>query len=119
MRRFLILVLFTVLFFSGCASKETLGETSLEKENNPIEIGMIFDTFVVERWQRDRDVFVSTAMDLGAEVNVQNANGDVKEQIAQMDYFIDKKDAENRRLFWIIYLIIRRRVDPRMLEMAN
>lgn len=91
MRRFLILVLFTVLFFSGCASKETLGETSLEKENNPIEIGMIFDTFVVERWQRDRDVFVSTAMDLGAEVNVQNANGDVKEQIAQMDYFIDKK----------------------------
>lgn len=59
--------------------------------DDKIQIGMIFDTFVVERWQRDRDVFVSTAMDLGAEVNVQNANGDVDEQIALMEYFIKKK----------------------------
>jgi D-xylose transport system substrate-binding protein len=36
-------------------------------------------------------VFVSTAKELGAEVNVQNANGDVNEQIEQIKYFIKKK----------------------------
>jgi D-xylose transport system substrate-binding protein len=56
-----------------------------------IQIGLSFDSFVIERWQRDREVFVSTAQDLGAEVNVQNANGDVEEQISQIQYFIDKK----------------------------
>lgn len=91
MRKFLIFALAATLFLSGCTTKENVEETSSVKEPDKIEIGMIFDTFVVERWQRDRDVFVSTAMGLGAEVNVQNANGDVKEQVAQMDYFIEKK----------------------------
>jgi len=51
---------------------------------------MSFDSFIIERWQRDRDVFVSTAKELGAEVNVQNANGDLEEQKKQIDYLIDK-----------------------------
>lgn len=51
---------------------------------------MSFDSFVIERWQRDRDVFVSVAKELGAEVNVQNANGVVEEQQKQIDYFIQK-----------------------------
>lgn len=46
---------------------------------------------MIERWIRDRDVFVSTAKELGAEVNVQNANGDVNEQIEQIKYFIKKQ----------------------------
>ena len=41
-------------------------------------------------WQRDRDIFVSTAKELGAEVNVQNANGDLEQQKKQINYFIDK-----------------------------
>ncbi len=61
-----------------------------EKEEDKIQIGMCFDSFIIERWQRDRDVFVSTAKELGAEVNVQNANGDVEEQKNQIDYFIRK-----------------------------
>lgn len=59
-------------------------------KDDKIHIGMSFDTFVVERWQRDRDVFVSTAKELGAEVNVQNANGDIEEQKKHIDYFIEK-----------------------------
>ena len=51
---------------------------------------MCFDSFVIERWQRDRDVFVSTAKELGAEVNVQNANGDPAKQKEQIEYFIKK-----------------------------
>jgi D-xylose transport system substrate-binding protein len=52
---------------------------------------MSFDSFLIERWQRDRDVFVSVASELGAEVNVQIANGDTKEQISQIEYFIQKQ----------------------------
>ncbi len=63
------------------------------KEDGSIEIGISFDTFVLERWQRDRDLFVAQAQELGAQVNVQNANGDIKEQIDQIQYFI-KKDVD-------------------------
>lgn len=86
-----ILLLF--LFFScGCSRKEkTVGGENGEKEKSQLQIGMIFDNFIMERWQRDRDVFVSTAVELGAQVNVQNANGSVEEQIALVEYFVEKK----------------------------
>lgn len=81
-------VLVPLLF--GCDNwKETIEETGNVEEK--IQIGLSFDSFVIERWQRDRDIFVSTAKDLGAEVNVQNANGDYQEQISQIEYLIDKK----------------------------
>ncbi len=90
MRKRMAGLLVLCLFLTGCAKTEgdkiTTGDTETEK----IQIGMSLDSFVVERWQRDRDIFVSTAKELGAEVNVQNANGDVKEQIAQLEYFIEK-----------------------------
>lgn len=87
----LSLLLLLVLTLSGCGgSEERVVEEDVETEDK-LQIGMSFDSFVIERWQRDRDVFVSTAKELGAEVNVQNANGDVEEQIAQIEYFIDKK----------------------------
>ena len=59
-------------------------------QEEDIQIGLSFDSFVIERWMRDRDVFVSTAQSLGAQVNVQIANGDVEEQISQIEYFISK-----------------------------
>ena len=85
------LILLFALILSGCGStEERVVEEDTEKEDR-LQIGMSFDSFVIERWQRDRDVFVSTAKELGAEVNVQNANGSIEEQIAQIEYFIDKK----------------------------
>nr|WP_313074818.1 substrate-binding domain-containing protein [Lacrimispora sp.] len=66
-------------------------EAGKEEGDKPLQIGLSIDSFVIERWIRDRDVFVSTAKELGAEVNVQNANGDVNEQIEQIKYFIKKK----------------------------
>lgn len=76
---------------TGCGEPAGLPETAEEEQEEAIQIGITFDSFIIERWQRDRDVFVSTAQELGAGVNVQNANGDMKEQIAQIDYFIQKK----------------------------
>lgn len=74
---------------SACGTRGTLQGNAVSSEDKPL-IGMSFDSFLIERWQRDRDVFVSTASELGAEVNVQIANGDPKEQISQIEYFIQK-----------------------------
>lgn len=81
-----IILLGCLLLVGGCAHQEVT--VSNQEKDEEIQIGMCFDSFVIERWQRDRDVFVSTAQSLGAKVDVQNANGDVEEQIAQIRYFM-------------------------------
>jgi D-xylose transport system substrate-binding protein len=74
----------------GCSSDHQKTNTK-DEEEDPIQIGFSFDSFVIERWIRDRDAFVMTANQLGADVNVQVANGDVDTQISQIKYFIKKK----------------------------
>ena len=81
-------LLSVALLLGGCGAEQKEEVSQAEKK---IKIGMIFDTFVVERWQRDRDVFVATAQDLGAEVDTQNANGSVEKQEQLMRYFIDEQ----------------------------
>ena len=70
--------------------KESETKDNTENVSDTVNIGMSFDSFVIERWQRDRDVFVSTAKEMGAEVNVQNANGNIEEQKRQILYFIEQ-----------------------------
>lgn len=89
-KKLLALGICLVLLLTGCTGKENKSEQSASQQDDKITIGMSFDSFVIERWQRDRDVFVSTAKELGATVNVQNANGDVEKQIEQIEYFIQK-----------------------------
>lgn len=84
-----LLMLALAVGITACGHVQT-EDAAYEEEDDKIQIGMSFDSFVIERWQRDRDVFVSVAKELGAEVNVQNANGDVEEQKKQIDYFISK-----------------------------
>ena len=89
-----IILSLLVTCLCGCSGKEV--QTQVENKaqgEEKLKIGMCFDSFVIERWQRDRDVFVQAAKELGAEVNVQNANGDVEEQKKQIEYFI-KKDMD-------------------------
>lgn len=85
-----ILMVVTLLLTSCRANPGKPGEKQPAKEDS-CTIGMSFDSFVIERWTRDRDVFVSTANGLGAEVNVQSANGDIQTQISQIKYFIKSK----------------------------
>jgi len=83
-----------LLLLCSCSAASPYGSNqaaATESHSSDIQIGITFDSFVLERWQRDRDIFVSSAKDLGAEVFVQNANGDSQEQIRQIDYFIKKK----------------------------
>ena len=91
MKRVGCLLLCMVMLLTGCGQNTTDEVVTTEEDHDKLQIGMSFDSFVIERWQRDRDVFVSTAKELGAEVNVQNANGDAEEQISQIEYFIEKK----------------------------
>lgn len=92
MKRKIICIVLILLALSlvGCREDDIPAYEGSEPERK-IQIGLSFDSFVIERWQRDRDVFVYTAEELGAEVNVQNANGVVEKQISQIEYFIDKK----------------------------
>ncbi len=75
----------------GCSNHQEESPENKPKEEEKLQIGICFDSFVIERWQRDRDVFVSTAQELGAEVDVQNASGDAEKQIEQIRYFIDQR----------------------------
>lgn len=88
--RAISVMLLGAMLFSGCGmdSKESEMQLSMKDE---ISIGLSFDSFVIERWVRDRDAFVAAAEELGATVNIQCANGSVEEQIEQVRYLIEKR----------------------------
>lgn len=89
-KKIIALILTVCMLLSACGGKESEEVVKGKEDEDKIEIGMSFDSFVIERWQRDRDVFVSTAKELGATVNVQNANGVVEKQKEQIEYFVKK-----------------------------
>lgn len=55
-----------------------------------IKIGLIMNSLLEDRWQREKDIFVSSARSLGAEVFVQAGLNDGKRQISQIRYLISK-----------------------------
>ena len=61
-----VTLLCLVLMLTSCSGPGSKRDDQEEQEEEKIQIGMSFDSFVIERWQRDRDVFVSTAKELGA-----------------------------------------------------
>lgn len=69
-----LLVLLSV-FMSGCKKEQTY-----KNEDDQILIGFISESMTVERWQRDRDIFVASAEKLGAQVIVKNAYEDSERQ---------------------------------------
>ncbi len=85
------------LAMTACSETEDKQESnSAVVDGNKIQIGMCFDSFVIERWTKDRDIFMSVAKELGAEVNFQSANGVLEEQIRQIDYK-KKKNVLNQK----------------------
>ncbi len=89
-RRCMAVILSLVLLFSLLVSCGKMENKSLEAvpEKDTLRIGVSFDTLILERWTRDRDVFVSTAEQLGATVDFQNANSDIVKQKQQIENFI-------------------------------
>ena len=66
-RKLLILLCLLTLMLNGCASekiKQTAAQENDTEEDSgekKIQIGLTVDSFVIERWIRDRDAFVATA----------------------------------------------------------
>ena len=86
------LLLAAAMLSAGCGSTaEESGTQTTEAQEAGPRIGIVFDSFVIERWERDRDIFTSTAQELGADVLVGNANGDPQEQKKVIQHMIDNR----------------------------
>ena len=89
-RSSLIVLLFLFALIAGaCVSgtKQTNegGARKAKGPNDKIKIGFSMDTLKEERWQRDKDLVEKHAKEIGAELNVQVANGSDSEQIKQAE----------------------------------
>ena len=72
-----------VLLVLGLAWTSPASETKKEEAKKPLRIGLSFDSLAVERWQKDRDIFIAAAKDLGAECYFLSAEGDARTQNEQ------------------------------------
>ena len=62
-----LLILILLITMAGCGSMEKeMTEGEKDKEDK-IQIGLCFDSFVIERWQRDRDISLD---EVSREVNI-------------------------------------------------
>ena len=66
----------------------TTSTPSSDTVDAKIKIGLSMDSLRVERWQKDRDIFIAEAEKLGAEVIVQSADGDERRQNEQAENMI-------------------------------
>ena len=78
----ILLILSTLASMASTLIFETAVHAEAAKK---IKIGFSMDTLKEERWQRDRDMFVARAKELGADVLVQAANGNASMQISQAE----------------------------------
>lgn len=82
-----------LLILSACSTGQQPaagGNAKMKKDDGKLVIGFSMDTLEEERWQKDRDLFVAKAKELGAEVKVQSANSDDAKQIAQAENLISQ-----------------------------
>jgi len=90
-RIIIVLLSLFLLMFAGCSPENVIPpQPDGNDKESRILIGLSIDSYVQERWQRDRDIFVARAKELGAEVLVQNANNEHQEQMKQVKYLIDQ-----------------------------
>ena len=59
-------------------------------EKRKIKIGFSLGTLKEERWIKDRDILMAKARELDAEIIVQNANNDDKDQLKQVKYLLEQ-----------------------------
>lgn len=72
---------------SACAALALISHAGFAKE---VKIGMAIDDLRLERWQKDRDLFVAKAQKQGATVFVQSSNGNEETQISQIENMINR-----------------------------
>lgn len=90
LRIFLALIVISLMLMAmACvqAPQQNAGNNTTAQPNKSgkIRIGLSMDTLKEERWQKDRDLFVKRAEELGAEVMVQAADGKDETQVKQAE----------------------------------
>lgn len=78
-----VLLLSLVALFLAACDQGSQGEPVEDASN--LTIGLSVADLTLERWQHDRDIFVETAEEYGAEVIVQSADGDEAVQTSQVE----------------------------------
>ena len=87
----IILVLLVLLLFAACVKGPEQGDANRSaKQGGPVRIGISMDTLKEERWQRDKALFEQRCKEVGAECEVQVANGDDAVQTKQCDNLLTK-----------------------------
>ena len=81
-------LILSVLIGLAIARNRESGPPDTSSTSNQIIIGLSLDTLQEARWQKDRDLFVSRANELGAEVKVQSANSKDAVQIQNVQSLI-------------------------------
>ncbi|HSP32887.1 MAG TPA: substrate-binding domain-containing protein [Thermoanaerobaculia bacterium] len=84
-----------VLITAACvnAPKENAANsssTSTAPHTGPVRIGFSMDTLKEERWQRDKEYVEERAKQIGAQLDIQVANGDDAVQTKQADNMLTK-----------------------------
>ena len=85
--KYAILALTLMLTFDSPAAAS---DTKQNKPGKPIRICLSFDSLAVDRWQKDRDIFIAAAKDLGAECYFLSAEGDARKQNEQCEVLLNK-----------------------------
>lgn len=88
-RTLLMVVSFILSVLIGLVISQS-GTTTTKKSDDKIVIGLSLDTLKEARWQKDRDIFVACAKELGAEVLVQAANSDDTTQMQNIEALISR-----------------------------
>src|SRR3989440_11686061 len=91
LRIFLVVASCVVSLITGFViSRRSPSTESVRARAKPL-IGLSMDTLKEERWQGDRDLFVTRARELGADVLVQSANSDDTRQISDVQALISRR----------------------------
>lgn len=86
----ILVLILSVSMLSGCGEAPEENMEPSQPDQDKIVIGFAMDTLVHERWLRDRDIFVAKAREMGAEVILQIAYSDSREQERQVQYLLDQ-----------------------------
>jgi len=84
-----ICLLLLAVLAGACVSGTQQSNTSVARKkkgpNEPVSIGFSMDTLKEERWQRDKVLVEKRAKEVGAQLNIQVANGSDSDQIKQAE----------------------------------
>jgi D-xylose transport system substrate-binding protein len=89
-KRWMMFLLVAVCLSAGCVSgpqNQSAGGgcPPKQKKTGPVKIGFSMDTLKEERWQRDKELVEQRAKEVGANLDVQVANGSDDVQLKQAD----------------------------------